>query len=74
MASVPEIVGLLEVASAKPYWPSPQQLSTPVVDWAKAEVQLVLPGSAILSRAQASALDLGVESWVLGLPCQVLAV
>lgn len=56
MASAPGIVGLLDVASAKLYWPSPQQLSTPGVDGAKAEVQLALPGDLVLSWAQASTL------------------
>lgn len=74
MASVSGIVGLLDVASAKLYWPSPQQLSTPRVDGAKAEVQLAFPGDPVLSRAQASALIWEPETWVLRVPCQVLAV
>ena len=48
MASGPGRGGLLEVASAKPHWPSPQQLSTPGMDGARAEVQLALPGGLVV--------------------------
>lgn len=49
MALVPETVGLLELASAKPRWPPSQQLSTPRMDLAKAEAQPAPTGSTAVS-------------------------
>lgn len=43
------------MASAKPHWPSPQQLSTPGMDGARAEVQLALPGGLVVAPASALA-------------------
>lgn len=56
MASGPGRGGLLEVASAKPHWLSPQQLSTPGMDGARAEVQLALPGGLVVGSGLGSGL------------------
>lgn len=69
MASSPGRGSLLEVASAKPPWPSSQQLSKPGMDGARAEVQLALPGGLAVLWAQASALAWGRRP----LSCLVLA-